>query len=148
MEISEPGTSAASIPTFADPVRLLGRSHAGLQVGKLHLLPQPVDNVIDLEFEQELDFALVLATLALLARPPLLGGIRKYIAWLGFALTGSLLLLGAPQPEVIVFEHPDGDAHSARALVDDIRAGNNLRQMLANRLADLLIVPQPVTRTA
>src|SRR6202035_3301722 len=94
------------LPTFARPVGLVGGSHARLQVGKLHFFPQPIDDVVDLEFEQQLYFTLVLAAGTLLAGTALLGRIGKYIAWLGFALSGALLLLGAAQTEVIVLQHP------------------------------------------
>jgi hypothetical protein len=136
----------APIPTFAHPVRFVGRPDARLQVGELHLLPQPVDDVVDLEFEQELDFTLILAARALFAGTALLRGIGKYIARLGFALAGTLLLFGTAQAEVIVLEHSHGDAHSARAFVDDIRARDDLWQVLANRLAHFFVVAQPVTR--
>ena len=79
-----------------------------------------------------MDLALVLAALAFLTGAALLGRIGKYIARLGFALSGALLFLGAAQTEMIMLEHPHGDAHSARALVDDIRAGNYLRQVFAD----------------
>src|SRR5262249_28579748 len=91
----EPGARAAPIPTLTHPVGLLGGADARLEVGKLHLFPQPIDDVVDLEFEQELDFTLVLAARSFLARPPLLGRVGKYIARLGFSLAGALLLLGA-----------------------------------------------------
>jgi len=78
----EARTRAAPIVTFPHPVRILGRTHARLQIGKLHLFPQPIDDVVDFEFEHELNFTLVLATLAFLARAALLGGIGKYIAGL------------------------------------------------------------------
>src|SRR5437016_1770539 len=64
---------SAPIPTFAYPVGLLGGPHARLEVGKLHFLPQPIDDIVDLEFEQQLHFALVLAASSLLAGTPLLG---------------------------------------------------------------------------
>src|SRR5581483_7159787 len=112
------------------------------------LLPQPVDDVIDLELEQELDFTLVLAAAALLARAALLGRIGEHITRLGLALSGALLLLRTTQTEVVVLQHPYRHAHGAGAFVDDIRAGNDLRQMLAYRFAHLLIVPQPVACAA
>src|SRR5882672_7920328 len=128
----ETRAGAAPIVTFPYPVRILGRTHAGLQVGKLHLLPQPIDDVVDFEFQHELDFTLVLAALAFLARATLLGGVGKYIARLGLSLARALLFLGTAEPEVIVLQHPHRDAHRARAFIDDISAGDYLRQMLTN----------------
>src|SRR5581483_8560940 len=93
----ESRAGAAPIPAFTYPVALLGRSDTRLQVGKLHLLPQPVDDVIDLELEQELDFTLVLAAAALLARAALLRRIGEHITRLGLALSGALLLLRTTQ---------------------------------------------------
>src|ERR1700676_2643544 len=98
---------AAPIVTFPYPVRILGRTHARLQIGKLHLFPQPIDDVVDLEFQHELDFTLILAALAFLSGAALLGGIGKYVAWLGFSLPRALLLLGPAESEVIVLEHPN-----------------------------------------
>src|SRR5262249_17456136 len=61
---------------------------------------------------------------------------------------GALLFLRAAQAEVIVLQHPHRDADGPRALVDDVGAGDYLWQVFADRLTNLLIVPQPVARTA
>jgi hypothetical protein len=74
--------------------------------------------------------------------------VLEYIAWLGFALTGALLILGATEAEVIVLEHPHRHSHGLRAVVDDVGARNDLRQMLANGVAHFLIVTEPVARAA
>src|SRR5262249_40250428 len=72
----------------------------------------------------------------------------KYIARLGLSLARALLFLRTTQPEVVMLQHTHGHAHRARAFVDDISAGDYLGEVLADRLANLLIVPQPVARTA
>src|SRR5262249_28921816 len=105
-------------------------------------------DVVDLEFEQELDFTLILAAGALLPGAALLGGIREYIARLGLTLSGALLFLGAAQPEVVMLQHTHRHANRPRAFVDDISAGDYLGEVLADRLTNFLIVPQPVARTA
>jgi len=56
------------------------------EVGKLHLFPQPVTDVVDLEFQQELDFALVLAAGSLLSGTRCLDGSKIHRqAWLALA---------------------------------------------------------------
>src|SRR5207302_439614 len=64
------------------------------------------------------------------------------------ALPGALALLGAAQAEVIVLEHAHRHAHGAGAAVDDVAAGDDLGEVGAHRLADLLVVAQPVARAA
>src|SRR5205807_5569460 len=86
---------AAPIPALAYPLRLVGRSDTRLEVGKLHLLPQPVDDVVHLEFEQQLHLALVLPAGTFLARSTLAGGIGEHISRLGLALPCALTLLAA-----------------------------------------------------
>src|SRR6185437_12328583 len=93
----ESGAGAAAIPALTHPVGLLGGTDARLEVGELHLLPQPVDDVVDLEFQQQLHLALVLPSRTLLARTTLLGRIGEHIAGLGLALAGALLLLRPAQ---------------------------------------------------
>src|SRR5579863_163604 len=142
----EPRARAATIPPLPYPVGFLRWTDARLQVGKLHLLPEPIHDVVDLELEKKLDLALVLTARAFLTGAALTARIGEHISGLGFALPRALLLLGATQPEMVMLEHAHGDAHGTRALVDDITAGNNLRKMLANGLAHLLVVSQPIAR--
>ncbi len=137
---------AAPIPPFTDPVRILGRTHARLQIGQLHLFPEPVDDVVDLDLQHELNLTLVLTTGPLLARALIGARIGQHVPGLGSALTDTLGLAGSPQPKVVVLEHAHRDAYGARAVVDDFAARDDLRQMLAHRFAHLLIVSQPVTR--
>src|SRR6185312_13951408 len=49
---------------------------------------------------------------------------------------------------MVMLEHAHGHTHRARILVDDVSAGDDLRQVLANGFAHFLIVPQPVPRSA
>src|SRR6185312_2345686 len=138
----------APVPALADPVAVVGRTGARLEIGQLHLLPQPVDDVVDLELEQQLHLALVTAAGALLARSLVARRIGEHVAGLGLALARALLLLGTAQPEVIVLEHAHRHAHGAGAVIDDFAAGDDVGEIGAHRLADLLVVAQPVARAA
>src|SRR5947199_10378 len=93
---------AMAVPALADPVGFLGRPHARLEVGQLHRLPQPVDDVVDLELEQQLHFALVAPAGSLFTLPLLAPGSGKHVPRLGLALARALLFLRAAQPEMIV----------------------------------------------
>jgi hypothetical protein len=55
--------------------------------------------------------------------------------------------LGEAQPRVLEELHRHEHAAVAR-LRDEIRAGDEIRQRLLDRLAHLLVVPQPVARAA
>src|SRR4029077_13746614 len=70
---------ATAVPALADPVGLLRRPDARLEVRQLHLLPHPVDDVVDLELEQQLDLALIAPAGALLARSPLFARIGEHV---------------------------------------------------------------------
>src|SRR6185312_1371653 len=59
-----------------------------------------------------------------------------------------LLLFGAAQAEVIVLQHSDRHPYGAGRVVYDIAAGNDLRKVFAHRLANFLVVSQPVARAA
>src|SRR4029077_20301041 len=95
----EPRAGAAPIPALAHPFTLGGRAGARLEVRQLHLLPQPVDDVVDLELEQELHAAVIAAAAALLTRALVLARIGEHVPGLGLALAGALLLLGIAQSE-------------------------------------------------
>src|SRR6266513_4857131 len=137
-----------AVPALADPVGFLGRPHARLEVGQLHRLPQPVDDVVDLELEQQLHFALVAPSGSLFTLPRLAPGSGKHVPRLGLALARALLFLRAPQAEVIVLEHAHRHAYRAGAAVDDVAAGDDLGEIGAHRLTDFLVVTQPVARAA
>src|SRR5262249_15860277 len=106
------------------------------------------DDVVDLQLQQELDFAFVLSARTFLTGAALARWALQNVARLGFALSRALLVFGAAQAEVIVLEHAHRYAHGLRTVVDDIGAGNDLRQVLAHRVADFLVVAKPVTCTA
>src|SRR5262249_22284225 len=91
----EPRSRATPVPPFADPVCVLRGADARLEVRQLHLLPQPVDDVVDLDLEQELDLTFVLTARALVVRATILARIGEHVARLGFALTHSLGLTRA-----------------------------------------------------
>ena len=144
----EPRTRTALVPAFARPVRFLGLADARFQIRQLHLFPQPVDDVIDLEFEHELDAALVLAAGALVRAFALLTGLRQHIAGFDVALPDTLAVIGFSQAEVIVLEHAHRHLDRARTATHDVGAGNDVGEPLANGFADLVVVAQPVACAA
>src|SRR5262249_24524846 len=77
---------AATVVTLADPFGFLRRTYTRLEVGKLHLFPKPVDNVVDFEFEQELHFAFILPARTFLTRPALLRRVGENVTGLRLAL--------------------------------------------------------------
>src|SRR6185312_6848188 len=84
---------AVAIPALAGPVGFLRAAHARPQIGQFHFLPQPVDDVVDLELEQKFEAAVVAAAAAL-AGPGCAARPAEGIARLGRALSDALLLLG------------------------------------------------------
>src|SRR5438093_330975 len=80
------------VPPLARPVGLLRGPHARLEVRQLHRVPQPVDDVVDLELEQQLHLALVAPPGPLLALPLLAPGRGEHVSGLGLALPGALAL--------------------------------------------------------
>ena len=144
----EPRARAAPVPALADPVAVVGGPGARLEVRQLHLLPDPVDDVVDLELEQQLHLAFITSARALLAGSLVARRIGQYVAGLGLALARALGFFRASQAEMVVLEHAHRHAHRACAAVDDVAAGDDLGQIGAHRLAHLLVVTQPVARPA
>ncbi len=103
---------AAAIPAFARPVVFLGAPGLRFEIRQLHLFPQPIDDVVDAEFERVLDAAVFVAALAALIVAVLLRT-ADAIAGLGLALADALLLVGVAQLEAIVLEHAHRHAHGA-----------------------------------
>ncbi len=87
---------AERAPRLSQPSRTQSLSSEGptprLEVRRLHLFPQPVDDVVDLEFQHQLNFALIAAALPFFAAALAVRAL-KHIAWLGAALTSTLLFL-------------------------------------------------------
>src|SRR5580658_2161604 len=67
----------APVPALANPLAVLGGPGARLEVRQLHLLPDPVDDVVDLELEQQLHLAVVATAGALFPGPLLARGIGE-----------------------------------------------------------------------
>src|SRR6185503_10912380 len=82
----EPRARAPAVPAFANPVGFVGGADASLEIGKLHFFPQPVDDVVDLQLEQELNLAVVLSAGTLLPGATLATRVLKHVPGLGFAL--------------------------------------------------------------
>src|SRR5690606_28284068 len=138
---------AAPVPALTRPVRLVGRADPRLQVRQPHLLPEPVDDVVDLDLEHELQLP-VFSAARTLASALVAGRRAEHVARLHVALADAVRLARAPQAEVVVLEDPHRNADRSRALVDHVPAGNDLRQVLADRVADFLVVPEPVSGAA
>jgi hypothetical protein len=142
----QPGARAALVPAFALVVGLFHRVGApGLQVGQLELLPQPVDDLVDLHLDHEAHFAVCRAAGvragAVVARGP------QHVARLALALARALLARRLEQAQARVLEDLHRHQHAAIGrLADDVVAGEQVGQALAHRRAHLLVVAQPVAR--
>src|SRR5574341_426708 len=141
----EAGAGAALVPALAHVVGLVQRRGApGLELRELELLPEPVDDLIDLELDDELDFAVARAAgpafgIALFARR------LQHVAGRALALAGAGPGLRIEQAKARVLEELDG--HDDRAVfrpADEVRSREELGQALLDRRAHLLVVPQPV----
>src|SRR5690606_5667697 len=103
----EPRSHAAAVPAFARVVVLAQAARLDLEIRQLQLFPEPVDDVVDLELEDELIAALVVAARTLartaLRRP------REHVARLAVTLADALRLVLAAQPEAPVLEKAYGD---------------------------------------
>src|SRR6202021_552917 len=97
---------AAAVPTLPGPVGFLRAAGTGAQIRQFHLFPEPIDDVVDLEFEKEFEPTVVAAT-ATLAGCGCGARLAELIAGFGRALPDALLFLGRPQPEMVVLEHAD-----------------------------------------
>src|SRR5687768_2896477 len=138
------GARAALVPAFAYVVGLVhGPRALGLQLGKLELFPQPVDDLVDLELHHEADLAV--AGAAAFARLAAFFLARlQHVARLAAALARALAGLRVEQPEARVLEKLDRHRHGAVRPRDQVRAGEEVGQALLDRRAHLLVVPQPI----
>jgi len=107
------GARPAPVPPLAFPFGFLGSSDPWLQIGELHVLPEPLDDVVHFELEQEFGAASLFSAGAFLSRTA--GGIRlpEHIAGFGLPLTDALRFAGVPQPKAVMFEHAHGDSDRA-----------------------------------
>src|SRR5207247_5221820 len=106
---------AALVPAFADVFGLVHRRAAlGLELRELELLPQPVDDLVELELHDEADLAVVgAARLALLAA--FLAAGLQHIAGLAAPLARALLHRSVGEPQPRVPEELDRHRHRAPA---------------------------------
>src|SRR5262249_11848173 len=74
--------------------------------------------------------------------------IGEDITRLRLPLSRALLLFGTAQAEVVMLQHPHRHAYGACGVVYDIATGDDLREVFAHRLADFLVMTQPVARSA
>ena len=134
---------AASVPSFTCPIVVARFASLRFEIRQLHLFPQPVDDVVDAKLECVLDAAVFVAALSALVAVLLLRA-ADAIAGFGLTLSDTLLLVRRSQSEAIVLEHAHRHAHGARATREDIRARDDLRQMLSHCLTHFLVVAQPI----
>src|ERR1700746_1141405 len=147
----EPGPDAASARAFANDLLVFDRG-AGLraEIRKLELVGEPIDDVGNLAFEQQPEIAAVLAALAF-AAAAVDGCVRRTqrVAGFGLALSRPGLLAGIREAKARVLEKPDRYLDGARVRLGHVIAvGEQIDQLLPDRLAHLLIVTQPVARPA
>src|SRR5690606_19233914 len=117
-----------------------------LEIRQLQLFPEPVDDVVDLELEDELIAALVVAARTLaraaLRRP------REHVARLAVTLADALRLVLAAQPEAPVLEKAYGDLDRRIGTREDVALRDELGQPLADCGTHLVVMPQPVAGAA
>ena len=134
--------------SFADVVWFIHRRGAlGLELRQLQFLPQPVDDLVDLQLDDEPDLAVAGAAgaallVALIARR------LQHVARLSFALAGALLRLRLGKAKTRVLEELDRDRDGAVAGPLWDRARQEIRQAFLHRRAHFLVVAQPVARAA
>src|SRR5690606_17259842 len=133
----------ATVPAFAGPVVLFGATGFCFQVGKLHLFPQPVNDIFDSKLQRILDSALLVAALTAL-RIALLLWPADAIARLRLSLPDALLLVRVAQTEPIVLQHAHRHPYGARPAAEHVGARHDLRQVAPHCIAHLLVVSQPV----
>src|SRR5205823_78809 len=100
----EPRARAALVPAFADVLGLVhGRDALGLELRQLQLLPQPVDDLVDLQLDHEADLAVAGAARLALLLAFFPSGLQD-VAGLAAALAGALLYLRLGEPQARVLE--------------------------------------------
>ena len=77
-------------------------------------------------------------------------GLAKHIAGLALSLArAGIALVRIRKTETRMFEHPDRHLDGPLVgLADEIAARQKIGKLIADRLADLLVMPQPVARAA
>src|SRR6185437_7548924 len=108
------GTRTAPVPALTPPVRFLTGARARLQIGQPEIFPEPVDDVVYLELEHQLDATALGTSGALLPGRALVARLAQHIAWLGSTLPDARALPCATQPEAIVLEHAHRHARCGR----------------------------------
>src|SRR5439155_26149890 len=120
----EPRADAALADAFAhDLVLVDGSARLGFEIGQLELLPQPVDEIIELELDHQLEFALAGTALAgLVARAGLRGS--QDVADFSLALARAAFRLGIREPEPRMLEHAHRNPYGALGGIrDEVAAG-------------------------
>ncbi len=147
----QPGARAVLVPSFAHQLVVVELGIVfRLQVGQAHFFPQPIHDVVDVQFEQQPDFAFAMAAFARFRAG--IGPRRmQHIAGLAFALAGFGAGGGAivVQAEARMLQEVHRNLY--RALLragDDVRMGDQVGQVFLHRFAHLLVMPQPIAGTA
>jgi hypothetical protein len=136
---------AALVPAFARVLVLIHGCRAlGLELGKLELLPQPVDDLVELELDDEANLAVVRAAGLALLTAFFASGLED-VAGLAASLAGALVDLGFGEAQPRMLEEFDRYRHRAAARTGhQVGARQELGQRVLDRIADLLVMPQPV----
>src|SRR5688572_1281526 len=142
----EPRAHAAAAPAFARVIVVLDGPRLDLQVRQLQLLPEPVDDVVDLELQDELVAALLVAARALRRRS--VARLDELVAGLAGALADAFGLLGVAQAQARVLEETNRDLDRAIGARQELAARDELGQLVADGRAHLVVMPQPVAGAA
>src|SRR5690606_13871580 len=137
------GSHAAAVPSLPGVVLLAQRAGLELQVRELQLLPEPIDDVVDLELEHELVAALLVAALALAAAFRAARG-RELVAGLRVALAdaGALALVAQAEPGML--EEADRHLNRPVAARENVDLRDQVGELLAHRRAHFVVVAQPI----
>src|SRR3970282_2976152 len=114
---------------LAREILVLEAPFLALEIRKLELLPEPIDDIVDPKLQHELVPALVIAAFALLVA--LLGARRdENVAGLTLALSYAARRIVVAQPKAVVLEEADGYAQRARgAAPEHVELGDELGKL-------------------
>src|SRR6185436_711209 len=132
----EPRAHAAPAPAFARVVVVLHRARFDLEIRELQLLPEPIDDIVDLELQDELITALLVATGALRRRA--VARLDELIAGLAGALAYAFGLLGVAQAQARVLEEADGNLDGAVGARQELAPRDQLGEFVAHGRAHLV----------
>src|SRR5690625_692937 len=113
----------------------------------MQLVPDPVDNVLDFQFQQETQFTVPGAAFTGLPRA-FAPALPIDVTGLGVTLTHAALLLGRAQAKPIVLEKTHGHLHrSVGWPAENVGIGDQIRQLVTHGFAYFFIMSQPIAST-